>query len=102
MQNSEAESDYHKRVAQDHDAHLFFHWTAGAYAWQLHGPWIGAATIVMLYAIVAFTNGAILNWNLKRDAENPLQFLRLNRWAWVILAWIVLLASGIEIVELQR
>lgn len=79
------------RVRADHYAHLFLLWGAGAYAWQIHGFWTGVAVVVALYAIISASNLAVLaHWG-------TLSALRVNRWLWVAVAWLVVALTGADI-----
>jgi len=82
-------------VRQDHYAHWFFLIGAAGYGWQLHGIWIGLAVLVVVYAGIAISNLVLMT-----KVSDPFKFLRINRWAWVIAAWIVLFISGAEVVAI--
>jgi hypothetical protein len=99
LSKDETVGTWHARVAADHYVHTFFSWSAGAYAWQLNGFWVGVAVLVGLIFVIATLNKVILISNLSREAENPFQFTRLNRWFWLILTWGLLFASSMQVVS---
>lgn len=78
---------------------------AAAYAWQLHGLLIGIATLVFLWVVRGWTANKITWRYIERKAardEDPdmaelLKLTMASRWAWVILAFIVLALSAAEV-----
>jgi hypothetical protein len=83
---------YFDRVRRDHYLHLAALWGAGLYAWQVHSFWIGLGTIAALYVIVGATNTFIMF----RESDDAFKWMRLNRWGWVLLAWVGLVISASE------
>lgn len=83
------------KVRVDHYVHLFFLWGAGAYAWQVHGFWIGLTVVLSLYAVISVTNMAVLSqWGTPSA-------LQANRWLWVVVAWLAIALSRAEIASIQ-
>lgn len=83
---------YANRVRGDHYLHLAALWGAGLYAWQVQSFWIGVGVIVGLYVIIS----AVSIFIMTGESENVFRWMRLNRWGWVVLAWVGLVASAVE------
>ncbi|MBP7135060.1 MAG: hypothetical protein KBA57_01730 [Sphingomonadaceae bacterium] len=71
--------------------HLLLMLGAGLYAWQLHGLMIGLGTILALWVIITISNYAILL------TSGSFAWIRLNRWGWVIVAYIAVALSGASV-----
>lgn len=73
----------------------YLHWAAmiavSAYQWQLQGAIVGISLLIGLILAISLTNHFILGrWG-------SLKAMRWSRWAWVILALIIVAASNAEI-----
>lgn len=79
--------------------------SAAAYAWQLYGWIAGLAVLVGLWIARGITANAILYWRLAKavaqdqepDPASILKWTSRSRWAWVILAFVVLAISAAEV-----
>ena len=78
---------------------------AAAYALQLHGWLVAFATLLFLWIARGFTANRITWWYIGRIAERDeepdmaklLKMTMAARWAWVIVAFLALAASGAEV-----
>jgi hypothetical protein len=81
---------YRRDVSADH----YLHWAAllacAGYAWQLHGIAIGITALIGTVLVIAATNLVLMSMT------GNLKITRINRWLWVILLLVVLLASGAQ------
>lgn len=76
-----------------------------AYAWQLHGFFLGLATVIFLWAVRRWTANAITLRYIERTAERGedpdvtrlLRLTMVSRWAWVIFVLLALAVSAAEV-----
>jgi hypothetical protein len=76
---------------RDHYVHLLLMIGAGLYGWQLHGLMFGIGTILALWVIIAISNHVILL------TSGNLAWIRLNRWGWLVVAYIAVGLSGASV-----
>lgn len=79
-----------QEIRHDHYLHWVALVAAAAYAWQVHGWSTGLIVLFGTIAIIVATNVLVL-------ALSGSRFLRLNRWAWVILAFVGIALSGASV-----
>lgn len=84
----DSDSRYADNVAADNSLHWLALLSAAGYAWKLHGLLAAIAVLVGLLIVISLSNLAIL------AKSGSFKLLRLNRWSWVVLAVILLAASG--------
>lgn len=86
---------YAERVRTDHYLHWFAVILAAVWAGTIYGWLAGVGTLIGLYVVVALTNTIILT------TTGSLRAVRLNRWAWVLLAILAIIISSAEIGSVQ-
>ncbi|TVR07336.1 MAG: hypothetical protein EA385_13095 [Salinarimonadaceae bacterium] len=64
------------------------------YAWQIHSFWVGIAVWILLYFGISLSNLLIIMVSIKKDATEPFRWIRFNRWAWIICAFLAIGVSG--------
>ena len=93
---------YADRVRDDAYLSLAALLCAGAYAWQVHGFWIGLAVLVGLWLAISATNLFVMaRMREEVDAGRAFKKMRRLKWAWIALAYILIGLSGAEIVSLR-
>ena len=90
------DDQYFEYVRLEHYAHKFAIFAVAAYGWQLHGWLTGLGILVGLVIIIAITNIALMATG---PDHSLFRRIRINRWAWVFIAAIILLLSGATIAE---
>lgn len=86
--NADREDRRADDVAIDHSLHWLAMLSAAAYAWKLHGLIAAIAVLIGLLIVISLTNLAIL------AKSGSFTLVRMNRWAWLILTFFLLAASG--------
>lgn len=71
-------------VGVDHALHIAAIIGAGALAWSRSGWLLALAVTIVLFAIISATNAAVMS-------RGSLVAVRVNRWAWVAIAYALLL-----------
>lgn len=89
--NTDDDSSHADDVAVDHSLHWLAVVGAAAYAWKLHGLLVAAGTFVGLLIAISVTNMILL------AMTGSFRLIRVNRWSWVILAFVLLAASGASV-----
>lgn len=84
----DSDSRHADDVAIDHSLHWLALLGATGYAWKLHGLLAAIAVLIALLIVISLTNLVVLT------QFGNFRLLRVNRWSWVILAFVLLAASG--------
>ena len=89
--NDKSFEDYADRVRNDHYLHRLFHiivslWAGWAWGWM----W-GIGLFVALYFVIVITNQLIML------TTGSLKIIRLNRWLWLVVAFVCVIVTTANI-----
>lgn len=85
--------DYAERVRVDHYLHWFAVISIGVWAGSIYGWLAGVGALIGLLVAIMITNTILL------AKTGSLRTVRVNRWAWVIFAILMIFVSSTELLR---
>lgn len=92
---SEDLDSYANRVRADHYLHWLAVITAAVWAGTIYGWLVGAGVLIELLVAISVSNTIIL------ARSGSIRATKINRWVWVLLAFLVIVMSSAEVHTVQ-